>query len=443
MTGFYTRYRSEVLSDIPLAWTTVNSATTAGTCTVPFKDLYMADATGSYTTKAETRAMSDVETPNFHVRKARGEIVNSPMTSTYRCEEWPESFVLKHALVERYGCTPYRWYTYFERNYEGTLDFKAWLTTVNTTFLPVPLITADAISTMRDLAITDAWAHIDRSDVQALVTVAEADKTLLGFKYALNRAAHIYRAVAKKNWKLLKQQLSIRQMSEVYMEARYNLRPLYYDIQGLSKAFELKIPVDRYTFRGKRNEKLISSDLITVTVPGIPVGWYFSAQQDIARISSVDVTVRAGCLTKLNHAIGGKVFGLDLYTEAMWDLVPFSFILDWFINAGNTLASWTPNFGFTNLASWVTTTVVETQSIYTGSSQLTETSSASYRVQNPQASVLGSGSIITKTVTRDPDPTRRIIPHWEVKLDTLKLLDLGIITKSLAYDRQKIMRNWL
>jgi hypothetical protein len=131
-----------------------------------------------------------------------------------------------------------------------------------------------------------------------------------------------------------------------------------------------------------------------------------------------------------------NIWGLTQPVEAIWELVPFSFIVDWFFNVGETLAAFTPNYGIESLASWYTVvdTAYQRHSRFNDNFNKPDGPSA-YCTDNVQ-SVGGcwtDKTVITKT--RVPNPSRQVVPTFSLKLDLFKLTDLVIIARGIFFSR--------
>jgi hypothetical protein len=151
-------------------------------------------------------------------------------------------------------------------------------------------------------------------------------------------------------------------------------------------------------------------------------------------VSSVEIVVRAGVLTAIENLNTLQVWGGLQPIEAIWELIPFSFIVDWFFNVGDTLASFTPNFGTRTLSSWYT---VEKQTYqYLGKEYANVSCSETAPANNKWVawSKTLEGCWIDKTVittVRVPNPSRSVTPTFNVRMNMLKLADLLIIGKRM------------
>jgi len=146
------------------------------------------------------------------------------------------------------------------------------------------------------------------------------------------------------------------------------------------------------------------------------------------------VSVRAGVLTDILCVNALNLFGLDSLAEAAWDLIPFSFIVDWFVDIGTFIAAWTPEMGLKPLASWYTviTDVTKERNIGPWSGRVVKSGSSSYRNQNLTRFYQAKKTEQTITKSRVPDPRRSNIPTVNINISDAKLLDLALILRQLA-----------
>jgi hypothetical protein len=431
------RHRFEVMSAEADTFSQVGLTGYGGTCTVSVGDCVVPSGigttSGNFQKEYEYREMDDVVTDNFHKRKAQGVIINSPLNSTYEKVSHSKVHTYLRCMNQKYGCTPAHWYDLSEHMISGTLSPEA----LCGADMWIPPEDLDLVS-LKDQAISKAWANIDVSEVLAIASLKESGQTLAGLVYIYKKVYRILKAVARlevnhalqrKRSSGLRKEFSLSELKEVYLNARYNLRPLAYDVSGMMKV--LKAPLTkamRQTYRGNLSKKGFTSDTINKYV------FYHSAfdlEATIHRSSQIKVDVRAGVLTDVEPLTVSDLLGGDEIVAAAWDLLPFSFIVDWFMNAGDTIIAWSPNLRAKTLASWVVTktTTTQTSTVLGATPHMRD---SYYRWLNPSYSVSPTTSTrVLKTVVREPEYSRPIIPSFRWNLDPLKLLDLGLILGNL------------
>lgn len=363
----------------------------------------------------EQQTVRDYVSADFKRRIAAGAIINNPFQSEKVVEEYPQPVDVDHEMVKStsLACSP-----------SGSVKNKRWLHGPVTPVAPaiIGLASMDAVrQKVIDLAVTQAHASIDISSMLALASVAENRKTVESLCDISRRAVSVFRNVRKLNFRALRKQISPRELSDRYMEARYALRPMAYDAYGIYSYTKSERENIRKTFRGYASDSFSASDNVT-NAP------FWSYTLKWARRCDYQVTARAGVLCDVNITSLGLA-GVDQIAETAWELVPFSFIADWFANIGDTIAAWTPNLGVRQRASWVT--VRETR---------TFTNSLTGAISNFASLGYATGNISigsTRYVRRELF-TERIVspplspyPRTNVRLDMYKLTDLGIILRNI------------
>lgn len=379
---------------------------------------------GTYIPSYYYKRIQDVVTPDFKKRMKKGEIINNPLDIlTYRANATPLSWDYHFLNVPYQNRCPTRDDEgYAKVNLESTYGSAKSLATYGT----LPNID---VQRLKDLAIAQAFANVDVSEAALWATLGELEETVTGLVSLFKRLLGLYGKLRRKEYGLiLKQALTYENVSNLYMEFRYGLRPLYYDCKQLYAAWSAivnkKIP--RTTFRSRESEsKETNSDTVIIV-------------NDVIRCHKTtsihrDVTVSAGVLTDIEVANPLQILGLDKSIEAVWELIPYSFVIDWFFNVGTTIAAWTPNAGIRCLASWVCVEDTCTCSLNIGSPF-----GAGTNTYETISDYSGNLSMVYKHYTREPNPSKPILPSFDMKLDHLKLVDLSIMLSQLLP-----MKRWL
>jgi hypothetical protein len=383
-----------------------------------------------------TERMEDWVVSNYKTRSARGEVFNNPCEKeiTHYIDEpiyrtaniWREIPVQAVSNPEEYNPPiPFaRQGIQFKGFYPGAQYLGP---PEHTGTFSCALPSVRSMSALEDLAVTRAYANIDTSEVASLVTAGEFRESVEFITDTMLRALKIFRAIRKKNLKALRKEISQKELASRYLEYRYALRPMISDIRSYYDAITMATRSVRQTYRGfeKETNTTHSSE---VQVYSGDYGKMFARETcTLTRIA------RAGVLCSLDIENLDK-WGFTKPLDAAWDLVPFSFIADWFFNIGHTIASFTPEQGVTELASWSTTS--ETIRREKWISRVTEEDSAyygPYLCDNVTHTVNG-GRVISEVTTykRTPQPTRALLPTFKLNINKWKVLDIGLIVKQLA-----------
>lgn len=426
------RHRSIILSQ-PAVSHSYDKIDYAGTCSDPWYSTIVPYST-TWVQTYHFKEMEDVEIENFYVRRSKGEVFCNPMTSTETMIEEPPCYVDRAFVNKWNACSPVKT-LYGGQRWTGEFRSLSLLQINGTGIAPwAPQPNID-VTRLCDLAVTRAWSRCDLSEVSSLVTIGEGKETFNWLFSIFKRASKIKRdlkklrlrevyqsakAIRKSRLKFIGKGLLPRELANDWMEARYAIRPLVFELLQWIDAINAKIPkAARLTFRGQMAEEASSNASWTFTGPGNQI-------RDVIGTAKREVTVRAGVLTDLRNCTWINIYGLDKGIDAIWDLLPLSFVWDWFWNVGETIASWTPEWGLTPLASWYVvndTTCYVTQLVSARNTGGPYSHWDYYDV---------TGAVMSKVITsryRVPSPHRPIIPRFKVNLNWAKILDLAIIFK--------------
>lgn len=425
------RQRSRVIKQESRDWSYERTDWSGGTCANGLNPPTASTYAGVQLSEYVSEFMEDFETPDFHHIKARGGIINSPMNSRKVHVESSAHYYDRAYTGQVWACTPNRWMDDFKQTISGSCDHQALLVAKDHEDF-IPLVKSDSsLSTMKAKAITQAWGNIDHSEFLALVSAAELGKTVDGLFMLLKQVKKITTRVARldnKMFKSTKGEIKMSDLRDIYMQARYGLRPLYYEIRGLLKSIETDLGLEqtRFTFRGHES----SLDDVSREIEYLmAASWYGFKQHDtLYQTAHLETNVRAGVLTELDQLTANKLMGISNIAESALELVPYSFIAGWFANVASYISSWAPNVGSKTLASWVTVDQTLSQTTTVGPTRIEYTPpSNTTRATNVSCTKSGWFSQITRTYSREPEPSRPVLPRFDVRLDPLKLLDLGII----------------
>lgn len=373
----------------------------------------------------ETKETTDVVTSSFHTRINRGEIINNPFSTVTIRETARAVGTFEHVyrtsskVVSCSTCTPA---TSHYRVYKDKVHAGMFGSTTGGGYLPLDSsVRASKRQAVIDLAVTQAHANIDTSEILGLASAAESRKTVESVRAILWRVFKIARNVRKLNLRGVLDELSPKELADRYMEARYAIRPLMYDIRGITKALEATRRYERRTFRGYAEDSYTCSPVTVSNIPCQPM-----AVIDLRKETDYVVSARAGVMCDCDIT-GSSIFGLDQIAETAWELVPFSFVIDWFANVGDTIAAHTPNAGVTQRASFVTVKEHLTQRLICTDHRSTCAASGYVLISitSPKGTMQKEELVLERIV----DPVLYSWPRVDISLDGYKLTDLGIILR--------------
>lgn len=257
---------------------------------------------------------------------------------------------------------------------------------------------------------SEVRALINVSDYNYLVTEA-ASRIYDQAWDALTFLAELHKVKAMLNGVLprLVEYVRKARLDKAWLEYRYGWRPLLYDMQDIAKAINA---IDDSRKRFEANTSASTADTSTSTF--VAVGG--SHDMTYTTNNTWTVSVRGHCIADYQPS----KLRINPITTA-WELIPFSFVVDWFIGVGQWLnslslrlfsAGMVASLGFrVEYYREVTSTV--TWKTYLGN--------------NWSGSRTWSGSSHTTFVSRVPASAVQPTPSLRLKLDTLKIIDLGAL----------------
>lgn len=416
--------------------TTRTRSTDAAVVSTPWEvistDSRVSNFSGTVSEVPFYRTMTDMVIPDFKKRSKAGEIFNNPMSSSSKTERWQ----LASYHCNELNVTGDSGFVQKFVGYDGTYYYRGWMANV---VGPVPTIDTSRI---QQLAVTKAYADRNSTDFSAFVALGEAKSTIEWFLSIFARALDFYRKWKKKltraenllrNSKGKAARAAYENLENLRMEYRYAVVPLAADMEGVANALHGTPLSPRQTFRG------FASETVSATLPieGLiyPKGDFHHCDLKGNYRYEKKVECRAGVLTEIDFSVFGNLsrkLGLTQSFAAAYDLLPLSFILDWFINMGDFILAWQPNAGVRDLAAWRKTTTTITESMNLGGSSTYE---RSYDGQSAYQTTSFSGQswqCHTVTVEREPVSLASTAIRFDVNLDFFKILDLITIARNLA-----------
>ena len=392
----------------------------------------------SHCAYAREWTVRDWTVPNFHARKNRGEIFCNPYSKieeTRTCSVANQSYNENQYIRTEQDSVVHS--VDFRYDMHREVPATAWLSYDS---LPFHKFSSEFAS-VRDLAVTKAKANADLSQVSVLATIGELKETVVSLHQIFSRAGKILSSFRfdefddiakysydwlrnKKSQEYLRKNLRLQELEKRYMEARYSIRPLCYEVIQYLKAFNKRFKVkDRQTFRAQESVQKSDSSVRPHEV-GI-------MSMDILYTTKYSCQARAGLLCQIDEVSISNFLGMDQVLETSWELTPLSFVVDWFLNIGTMLAAWTPETGLKVLSTWVVTVedVFSTATIISGQRR----AYTDPKILASSAQI--NGAEITKQekrVIRTPDTFPCVFPRLKISLDALKLLDLAVLFRQFS-----------
>lgn len=371
------------------------------------KPYYISDAGKDDWRRRTGRTMTDVTTPNFASRVRSGKLPVNPMSShsiTIQADNC-------NIAVERYYTSQYG----SERKAKVVASGGAPIHSGHTTVIDTPDL---------DALVTEALARANTARWDVLTFASEFGKTLqlvLGARRrALNRAQEIAALVRRRNKGRASLAEAWQHFSEMWLEYRYGWRVLMYDLQSAEESYQA------LSHKGEKIVRATSSETLRGNLES---PWSDKTRAFEGRFVHDETLVARG-FVGVEYAADPLVT-IDPFVTA-WELVPFSFVSDWFVNIGSNIAAYSPFVR--GKVSWAGASVKRsTISNYV----LRSGTFANYHgLSVPETTVMSRTSEINTRVPKDPSFGLSFNPN----LNLAKMVDLATLAKPLSSMTMSILR---
>lgn len=302
--------------------------------------------------------MDDVVIPDFHARRARGEIFNNPVEYTADSQKTTGSMSITTKRVKKlnpltYGTDRYEWFGPGVLNATRLENFGPGSDTFD--HLPITLGADTAAAVAKQFAL----ANIDSTPYDFAEDSFEIRETLRFIRSPVKSLVDLSREYWKLvNWRKGKKLSLLKKHADAWLQYRFAFRPLIMSIDQAIDWFHdvgLERP-KRRTARGVGSD----SDSVGSTVR--EYGNYGSAAfyHEYDMKTARKYQARAGIMYEVTNPLSDWRFQLGLRNKdlpaTLWEIIPYSFMVDRLVNIHNGIRGLTnlldPNV--TILAAWVT-----------------------------------------------------------------------------------------
>jgi hypothetical protein len=293
------------------------------------------------TTVGEVITMSDYVTPNFRKLQAEGKVAFNPMSffrqrMTYTDpgngqeneRQTPDGCSATGAKQRGRSDGPF---VVIYHNPNG-----AWVYPSLPSFSHI--ITDDEIRGMSEEVVTKVLADRGKGSDNLWESIFEYKQTLAMFSDGLNRLWGWF----GKN----QSPLSKMTPQQAWLQYRYGILPFVRDVKMILKGLEKPVGKRRQTSRAN-----LKTDRFKES--GVDSGTWQPAYKVFSKIQIVEhLEVRA---MSLDEYIADVQSNIGLSTKGLltvpWELIPYSFVVDWFLNVGDYINALAPAPGYTQLGS--------------------------------------------------------------------------------------------
>lgn len=298
------------------------------------------------------RITTDHVIPDYHARIRAGEVINNPYNSRLRTTYRGGAL---HELREEFDGNPQsRWHIY-----SGNRDILKSTTSDDIFYVNNVWKYQHKVDEMLNRVRLEATARAKSSSAQTLATLGELKKTV-GFITGNMRSIAQLLKQAKRRFKngvpKSAQHLSFRDLvslypkkwSEIWLGYRYGIRPLVYDINNHLEALESLGQPLRVKFSSSDSLRLEDEFEVGNYSINYAAEKYHRAKITMNYSNQHTIDVSSGILAEwdVSNLTPVKAFGLDAVASSAWELVPFSFVIDWLFNIGTLIQAWEPRTEF-------------------------------------------------------------------------------------------------
>jgi len=310
-------------------------------------------------TDGMTRYMRDIVTPHFAERVGKGEVINNPMDSKREMRAWRGNFCQVEATFNANG---YRTHQHWDN----------WGRTISS-HLGLP-----SLQDLKLEAINHAWADVNAPTWCAGVDLGEFGETVALLMNPMRESIRLLSgefAAASRGRKgpLRRSTVSVAPAAATfYLAYHLGLAPLFGSINDALKLLQREF-LERSTARStvrRTDRKTANYDTLPFTAGGQVQNWNGTmvtertavCRAGVLYVPSPMIPADYGTPWVFNHA---GDFGLSKYDflPTVWELIPFSFIVDRFINIGDFIRAMTAYLTVKPLASWCVTKAITTSHV--------------------------------------------------------------------------------
>lgn len=322
----------------------------------------------------------------------------------------------------------------FQVNCEYTGDFGALVR--NST--PAPAMPAtDVRTSCRDIAHTSVMAKAYSGATLALESLAQLAETVGMLRRPFASTSKLLSKLYKKRnyLKATYGYSATTAAADAWLEYRYGWKPLILDISSVLQAIceQRNNLTRRLVFRaGSYDEREVTSSFSGRPLPGD--FYYLKANGSYTVRKSCRASAGVICEVRPRTPLETfeKVFGLGAndIPVSLWAMMPFSFIVDWFVNVEDWIRAVTPDPNVQILGSWITD--VETASIKLNAGSLS--GNYYWQIEPPLTGSYDTREYLNVRIRREPNPLTWTQPSLQPKpltveraCDTASLLAGSII----------------
>lgn len=287
----------------------------------------------------------DVVTPQYHKRRRQGEIIINPFSTFERTVSTSVTGIVLSSTCK--SPTP---------PYVLTLNgpiLMHWLGDYPRTR---DLFSGAEVDKAVEIASTRCWADVNQAEAQLLVSLLEVKRTLSMLMRPLGNTLSFLAKVKKAKDAAGFSSLTLAQyIAREWLTYRYGWSQLYRDVTSVLKAVGRKekkgLTVARGTYTLERNQ-IVNSQAMPAG-PGTEI-------YHLETTYTHKVFVKCGLFYDSELDVE-RYLGLSRYNvlETAWEVIPFSFVVDWVVNVQSYVNALLPAAGVPVKGSYTTITHIK------------------------------------------------------------------------------------
>lgn len=297
----------------------------------------------------------------------------------------------------------------------------AFIAQAPTSLMSIPPIGSTALA-----QLVNARAKVNEAEANIGLMLAEGRETLAMLLNPLNALRKELRSmVAGRRGRGLKT------LSDAWLEYRYGIIPLLSDVDTLRRLGTAKLNVASDVSE-KRSSITVTSIPYTVSrFQGILCGSAFATGTHSVEVKTI---YRATSLYSYNLSTLANI-GLDASSipSTLYELIPYSFVLDWFVDVGSWIKAITPHPGIVDMGNVVSAKTTRTDETCIDTMHVNQFPTQDYPA-SPHNSVLTCSSVgyqrsVNNVLPKLPGINPRLLSM--VKVTDALALSLGLCKRQL------------
>lgn len=222
-------------------------------------------------------------------------------------------------------------------------------------------LTSD-LSRMGEVVLAQAYAKVNQSALCTGETLKDLDSTVRMLRHPFKGSLDLVKKIGKYREKYLKKSGSnaAKAGANAWLEYRYGWKPLLLDMDQIVEYSHRKRDMGQGTRRvaraGDRLERKASESFVHASYPTTGAGWYYTGGTQ----KNQELRVNAGVIFRVQNRTTSeglaKLLGIrprDVL-PTLWEMTPYSFVVDWFVNVGSWLQAVMPDPRIISEGAWVT-----------------------------------------------------------------------------------------